>query len=103
MLNPCALRVPIDLLRDHSGTDIHDRHSAFETLASKINNDQQYCWSHIICDANELEDFYGDEGTRIKRSLQAVYYEAKAFKCHGTMQDAEGLHHKLVFFILNGF
>ena len=51
--------VPIDLLRDHSGTDIHDRHSTFETLASKINNDQQYCWSHIICDAKELEDFYG--------------------------------------------
>ena len=75
------------MLAEHKGTDIHDRHSAFETMASKTSNDQQYCWSHIICDAKELEDFYGDEGKRIKRSLQAVFDEAKAFRGHGTMQD----------------
>jgi hypothetical protein len=91
--------VPMDILRDHKGTDIHDRHSAFETMAFKTNNDQQYCWSHIICDAKELEDFYGDEGARIKRSLQAVFDEAKAFKGHGTMQDVENLYHKLVFLL----
>ena len=28
------------ILKDHSGTDIHDRHSSFETLASKTHNDQ---------------------------------------------------------------
>ena len=53
--------VPMEMLAEHKGTDIHDRHSAFETLASRTNNDQQYCWSHIICDAKELEDFYGFE------------------------------------------
>jgi hypothetical protein len=61
--------VPMEMLAEHKGTDIHDRHSAFETLASRTNNDQQYCWSHIICDAKELEDFYGHEGTRIKTSF----------------------------------
>ena len=91
--------VPMEMLAEHKGTDIHDRHSAFETMASKTNNDQQYCWSHIICDAKELEDFYGDEGGRIKRSLQAVFDEAKAFKGHGTMDDMEKLHHKLVFLL----
>ena len=91
--------VPLELLKDHEGTDIHDRYSAFETMASKTNNDQQYCWSHIICDAKELEDFYGFEGTRIKRSLQMVFDEAKSFKGHGTMQDIEELHHKLVFLL----
>ena len=65
--------VPLETLNDDNGVDIHDRHSAFETLASKTNNDQQYCWSHIICDAKELEDFYGDKGGRIRRSIQAVY------------------------------
>ena len=91
--------VPMEMLAEHKGTDIHDRHSAFETLASRTNNDQQYCWSHIICDAKELEDFYGHEGTRIKTSLQAVFDEAKAFRGHGTMDDMENLHHKLVFLL----
>ena len=59
----------MDILRNHSSVDIHDRHSAFEIMAFKTNNDQQYCWSHIICDAKELEDFYGFEGTTIKRFL----------------------------------
>ena len=91
--------VPMELLKDHEGTDIHDRYSAFETFASKSGNDQQYCWSHIICDAKELEQFYGYEGTRIKRSLQTVFEEAKAFNGHGTMDDIEKLHHKLVFLL----
>ena len=91
--------VPLELLKDHEGTDIHDRYSAFETFASKTNNDQQYCWSHIICDAKELEDFYGFEGTGIKRSLQTVFEEAKEYHGHGTMDDIERLHHKLVFLL----
>ena len=91
--------IPLELLKDHNGTDVHDRYSAFETFAWKSGNDQQYCWSHIICDAKELEDFYGDEGKRIKRSLQTVYDEAKAFNGHGTMEDVEKLRHKLVFLL----
>ncbi|MGC8506322.1 MAG: IS66 family transposase, partial [Thermoplasmata archaeon] len=86
-------------LKDHNGTDVHDRHSAFETLAKATGNDQQYCWSHIICDAKELEQFYGDEGSRIKRSLQTVFEEAKSFKGHGTMGDVERLYRKLVFLL----
>ena len=91
--------VPMEVLKDHEGTDVHDRHSAFETLAKVTGNDQQYCWSHIICDAKELEDFYGYEGSRIKRSLQTVFGEAKAFNGHGTTDDIERLYHKLVFLL----
>jgi len=91
--------VPMEVLKDHEGTDIHDRHSAFETLAKVTGNDQQYCWSHITCDAKELEDLYGYEGSRIKRSLQTVFGEAKAFNGHGTMDDIERLYHKLVFLL----
>ena len=40
--------VPLTVLGKHNGIDIHDRHSAFETLAGKTGNDQQYCWSQII-------------------------------------------------------
>lgn len=71
--------VALAILGEHSGTDIHDRYSAFETLASKTGNPQQYCWAHIISDAKELEEFYGAEGRRIKESLQKVYDKAKSF------------------------
>ena len=91
--------VPLDILREHNGTDIHDRHSAFETLAKATGNEQQYCWSHIICDAKELEQFYGDEGKRIRTSLQTVYDEAKGYHGYGTMDDVEYLHHKLLFLL----
>ena len=77
-----------------TGTDIHDLYSAF-----KANNEQQYYWPHIICDAKEPKDFYGDDGKRIRRSLQAVFDEAKTFRGHGTMDDMENLHHKLVFLL----
>ncbi|MCL4480265.1 MAG: transposase [Candidatus Thermoplasmatota archaeon] len=59
--------IQLEVLGHHNGTDVHDRHSAFETFASKSGNDQQYCWSHIICDAKELEQFYGFEGSGIKK------------------------------------
>ena len=91
--------VPMEVLKDHEGTDVHDRYSAFETLAKVTGNDQQYCWSHIICDAKELEDFYGYEGSRIKRSLQTVFEDAKKFSGHGTTDDIERLYHKLVFLL----
>ncbi len=91
--------VALDLLGKHNGTDIHDRHSAFETLASKTHNKQQYCWSHIICDAKELESFYGEEGRIIKESLQRIHDEAKAFHGHGTGEDVGRIHEKLVFLL----
>ncbi|SIM83957.1 IS66 family transposase [Cuniculiplasma divulgatum] len=91
--------VPMEVLGEHNGTDVHDRHSAFETLAKETGNNQQYCWSHIICDAKELEQFYGEEGSGIKRSIQSVYDEAKGFHGHGTMDDVENLYHRLVFLL----
>ena len=91
--------VPLQLLGEHNGTDIHDRHSAFETLAGKTGNDQQYCWSHITSDARELKEFYGKDGYRILRSVKRVFREAKAFKGHGTMDDMEKLYHTLTFLL----
>ena len=91
--------VALDLLGKHSGTDVHDRHSAFETLAGRTKNPQQYCWSHIICDAKELESFYGEEGRIIKESLQRIHEEAKSFHGHGTHEDVDQLHDKLVFLL----
>jgi transposase len=91
--------VPLSVLGEHKGTDIHDRHSAFETLAKETGNDQQYCWSHIISDAKELKKFYGSDGNRILRSLRRVYHEAKQFHGHGTMEDVDNLYSKLVFLL----
>ncbi|EQD54879.1 transposase (ISH10), partial [mine drainage metagenome] len=87
--------VPLTVLGDHKETDVHDRHSAFETLAKKTGNDQQYCWLHIICDAKELERFYGKEGRIVKESLQKIHEDAKAFNGHGIMEDVDRLHEKL--------
>ncbi|MGC8699256.1 MAG: IS66 family transposase, partial [Candidatus Acidifodinimicrobium sp.] len=84
--------VALEILGKHSGTDIHDRYSAFETLASKTKNPQQYCWSHIISDAKELEDFYGEEGRRIKESLQKIYDKAKSFNGNGTSEEIDDLY-----------
>ncbi|MEM4090727.1 MAG: transposase [Thermoplasmatales archaeon] len=64
----------------HSGTDIHDRYSAFETLASKTGNTQQYCWSHIISDARELEKFYGRRGEEDKGIAAEGVRESEAVK-----------------------
>ena len=89
--------IALNILGKHNGTDIHDRFNAFETLASKTKNPQQYCWAHIISDAKELEEFYGDEGLRIKRSLKSIYNQAKSFNGKGNSEDIEHLYHRLVF------
>ena len=95
--------VPLEMLADHKGIDIHDRHSALETFASKSKNDQQYFWSHIICDGKELEEFYGEEGGRIKKGLQTIYDEAKEYHGHGTMKDVKKLHHDLTFLLTSHY
>jgi hypothetical protein len=79
--------VPLTALGEHKGTDIHDRHSAFETFAEKTGNDQQYCWSHINCDGKELEEFYGEKGGRIKRALKKIHNKGKEFNGQGTMDE----------------
>ena len=95
--------VALTVLKKHDGTDIHDRYSAFETLASKTHNKQQYCWAHIISDAKELEEFYGDEGKRIKESLQKVYEIAKEFNGHGTPGDVDHLYERLILLLDTGY
>jgi transcription elongation factor Elf1 len=95
--------VALKVLGKHNGTDIHDRFSAFETLASKTHNDQKYCWAHIISDARELESFYGDEGSRIKKSLKSIYNKAKSFNGNGTSEDVDRLYHRLIFLLDTGY
>lgn len=60
--------ITMETLGEYEGTDIHNKFSAFETLASRSKNNQQCCWSHIILDAKELEEFYGKVGEKIKRA-----------------------------------
>ena len=92
-----------NMLKEHRGTDIHDRFSAFDTLARRTKLPQQLCWSHIICDAKELETFYGDEGRMIKESLQRIHEEAKGFHGHGSVDDVQKLWDKLVFLLVRDY
>ena len=62
-----------------------------------------YCWAHIISDAKELEDFYGEEGRRIKESLQKIYDKAKSFNGNGTSEDVDQLYYRLVFLLDTGY
>jgi len=90
-------------IADYNGIDIHDRHFAFETFASKSINMLQYCWSHIICDGKELEELYGEEGAGIKRALQTVFKEAREYHGHGTMEDVEKFHRDLTFLLHSNY
>ncbi len=95
--------VALKVLGKHNGTDVHDRFSAFETLASKTHNDQKYCWAHIISDARELESFYGNEGRRMKKSLKSIYNKAKSFNGNGTSEDVDRLYDRLIFLLDTGY
>ena len=61
-----------------------------------------YCWAHIISDAKELEDFYGEEGRRIKESLQRIYDKAKSFNRKGAHEDIDHLYGRLTFLLDTG-
>lgn len=85
-------KVPLEVLgKDAKGVDIHDRHSVYKALAKKTKRLQQDCWSHIICNAKELAQFYGKEGQRIHRILKHTYKKALAFDHKGTDEDIEEL------------
>ena len=84
--------VPLEVLgKDHNGTDVHDRFSAYKALAKKTKNPQQDCWTHIINNAEELAKFYGEEGERIHQVMKKTYASAKAFDHKGTVEDIEKL------------
>lgn len=78
------------------GTDVHDRFSAYKTLAVKTGNrPQQYCWAHILADSKELTQFYGDEGRHIHKTLKKTYKKATGFNHDGTDEDVEHLYQEL--------
>jgi len=87
--------IPLKVLgRRPNGADIHDRHSAFETLARKTGNrPQQYCWAHVLADAKELAQFIGEEGALILRVLKKTYDDAKKVEHVGNPEDVERLFH----------
>jgi len=80
--------VPLKVLGEkHNGVDVHDRFSAYKTLARKTKNSQQDCWTHIINNAKELAKFYGEEGKHIHQVLKKTYESAKAYDHKGTDED----------------
>lgn len=85
-------KVPLEVLGEkHNGVDSHDRFSAYKTLAKKTKNPQQYSWSHILADAKELSQFYGEDGEHILQVLKSIYERANAFEHRGTDEDIERL------------
>lgn len=85
-------KIPLKMLgKKHEGVDGHDRFSAYKTLARKTKNPQQYCWAHIIKNAEELAHFYKEEGEHILQVLKKTYASAKAYDHKGTDKDIEDL------------
>ena len=88
--------VPLEVLGKHApGVNITDRYRAYDTLASETGDSQQYCWAHMLLDARELSDFYGDEGAEIYGTLCSLYAEAKTYNHHGSAGDERRLIHAL--------
>jgi len=84
--------VPLKVVgKKHEGVDVHDRFSAYKTLARKTKNTQQYCWAHIIKNAEELAHFYGEEGEHILQVVKKIYASAKAYDHKGANKDIEDL------------
>lgn len=89
--------IPLNVLgKKHTGVDIHDRFSAYTTLAQKTKNIQQDCWTHIIKNAEELAHFYGEEGTQILQVVKDTYAAAKTYDHKGTDKDIEALFQTMV-------
>ena len=82
--------VPLGVLgKKHNGVDIHDRFSAYKTLARKTKNIQQDCWAHILEDSKELARFYGANGEFIHHVLKNTHKKALEFDHKGTDEDIE--------------
>ena len=88
--------VPLEVLGKHApGVNITDRYRAYDALASETGDSQQYCWAHMLLDARELSDFYGDEGAEIYGTLCSLHAEAKTYNHHGSAGDERRLIHAL--------
>jgi transposase len=84
--------IPLEILgKKHNAVDIHDRFSAYRTLAEKTKNPQQDCWMHITKNAEELAHFHGTEGDQILQVIKETYENAKAYDHKGTEKDIEDL------------
>lgn len=89
-------KVPLKVLgKKHNGVDIHDRFSAYKTLAQKTKNLQQDCWTHIITNAEELAHFYGEEGEHIYHVVKKTYRDAKNYDHRGNDENIEKLFQKM--------
>ena len=85
-------QVPLGILgTEYNGVDIHDRFSAYDTLARKTKNVQQTCWAHIINDAKELAQYYGIEGQFILDEVKKTHKKAIEFNHKGTDNDIQKL------------
>ena len=89
-------QVPLGILgTEYNGVDIHDRFSAYDTLARKTKNVQQVCWAHIINDAKELSQYYGLEGQFILDEVKKIHAEGLDFNHKGTDDDIQKLYENL--------
>ncbi|MEW5936760.1 MAG: IS66 family transposase [Candidatus Thermoplasmatota archaeon] len=78
------------------GVDVHDRWSAFKTLARLSKRPQQDCWAHLVQDSKELAQFYRDEGALIHRVMKRTYERACAFDHKGTEDDIQNLYREMM-------
>ncbi len=96
--------VPLAMLGTKAaGTMVVDGFSAYPTLASKTNLKLQRCWAHILGDAAEHAQFYGQEATQTQQGLQAIYAKAKTFNGHGTEQNVAKLKDELLALLQRPF
>lgn len=88
--------VPLGILgTEYNGVDIHDRYSAYDTLARKTKKVQQVCWAHIINDAKELAQYYGIEGQFILDEVKKTHSQAIEFDHKGTDDNIQKLYDNL--------
>lgn len=73
------------------GTMVHDRFSAYATVARKTNLAQQLCWFHLLGDSKELVEFLGEEGRQIHTVMKTIYHAAQRIAGQGTERDVEQL------------
>ncbi len=88
--------VPLNILAEHvAGINITDRYRAYDTLAAKTGDLQSYCWSHVLGDAKELAEFYGEEGKRIHDTLRSIHEDAAKLKHTGNEYDVDAFVSRL--------
>jgi len=84
---------PLSILGENpKGIDVHDRFSAYNTLARKTGNRaQQICWFHLLVDSKDLSKLYGEEGKHIHETMKYIHAKAKSFEGKGRPEDVENL------------